>query len=346
MKKPLISVHFLIGSTIPNLFRILKNGRFRLSYLGFLKVLTLLLVLLFFVPLTILDALFYHRKVKKVKLNNEPIFIIGHARSGTTYMHNLITRDEQFIYSSTYQCLMPNSFLSGGKGLEKLLSALIPNKRPMDNVLMGADLPQEDEFGVNAISGYSYFQALCFPKSTKKFFNEYALLNTGQAENWKRIYYFFLQKISFHNPQAQIVSKNPINTVRISVLLEMFPKAKFIYMARDKEEVLNSSFNLYNTLSGMYSFHNISEEELIYNMLWVYDKTIETYNAQKHLIPSENLIEVNYADLISDPHTHVKKIYEELGLSDFHNQQESLNQYIELQKSFQVNTKTFYRPKS
>ena len=74
--------------------------------------------------------------------------------------------------------------------------------------------------------------------------------------------------------------------------------------------------------------------------------TIANYEQQKTRIPTGNLIEVNYADLIADPFTQLLKVYQVLNLKGFEDQEEPLKQYIEAQKHLQVNTKTFYEVKS
>ena len=43
----------------------------------------------------------------------DPVFIIGHWRSGTTFIHNVLSQDSQFGYCSTYQTVFPHLMLCG-----------------------------------------------------------------------------------------------------------------------------------------------------------------------------------------------------------------------------------------
>ena len=42
-----------------------------------------------------------------------PLFVLGHWRSGTTHLHNLLAQDiDQFAYANTYQVINPHTFLA------------------------------------------------------------------------------------------------------------------------------------------------------------------------------------------------------------------------------------------
>ena len=41
----------------------------------------------------------------------DPVFILGHWRSGTTLLHGLMAQDDQFAYPRIYQVSNPHSFL-------------------------------------------------------------------------------------------------------------------------------------------------------------------------------------------------------------------------------------------
>ncbi|HEY2249632.1 MAG TPA: sulfotransferase, partial [Planctomycetaceae bacterium] len=42
-----------------------------------------------------------------------PVFILGHWRSGTTHLHNLLSLDERFAYPKFAQIMIPKTFLTG-----------------------------------------------------------------------------------------------------------------------------------------------------------------------------------------------------------------------------------------
>ena len=72
---------------------------------------------------------FEDRKYKKLladkKIENDPVFILGHWRSGTTFVHNVFSCDKQFGYNTTYQTVFPNLMLFGQSFFKKQTSLLI-----------------------------------------------------------------------------------------------------------------------------------------------------------------------------------------------------------------------------
>ena len=103
--------------------------------------------------LGVFQLIFFGRKIARTKIQDDPIFVIGHWRSGTTLLHELLVLDERHTYSDTYACFTPQHFLVSGWFLRPLLKVLLPRRRPMDNMAAGWDRPQEDEFALCNMGG-------------------------------------------------------------------------------------------------------------------------------------------------------------------------------------------------
>ena len=76
----------------------------RLFFLTFMAVLNTIL--------SCFDWLFYGAAIQKAKINDAPVFILGHPRTGTTLVHNVLSLDEQFAVANTFKVGFPASFLS------------------------------------------------------------------------------------------------------------------------------------------------------------------------------------------------------------------------------------------
>ena len=74
-----------------------------------------------------------------------PLFILGHWRSGTTHLHNLLAQDERFAYPNVWQVLNPHTFLSTER-YSAIMKLAAPKTRLIDNVAFSPDVPLEDEF--------------------------------------------------------------------------------------------------------------------------------------------------------------------------------------------------------
>ena len=96
--------------------------------------------------LTSLQESRYKKLLADKPLEHDPVFILGHWRSGTTFMHNVFSCDKHFGYNTTYQTVFPHLMMWGQPFFKKNMSWLMPDKRPTDNMELAVDLPQEEEF--------------------------------------------------------------------------------------------------------------------------------------------------------------------------------------------------------
>ena len=51
------------------------------------------------------------KAIAATRIDEAPLFIIGHWRTGTTWLHELLILDERHAYPTTYECFDPNHFL-------------------------------------------------------------------------------------------------------------------------------------------------------------------------------------------------------------------------------------------
>ncbi|WP_427846519.1 sulfotransferase [Aromatoleum aromaticum] len=50
----------------------------------------------------------FQARIRDVRIK-PPIFVLGHWRSGTTHLHNLLSLDPQFAYPNFYQVTNPRA---------------------------------------------------------------------------------------------------------------------------------------------------------------------------------------------------------------------------------------------
>ena len=105
----------------------------------------------------------YGTQIDATPIDPPPVFILGHWRSGTTYLHELLYLDDRFVTPTTYQCFAPLHFLLTEWWMVRLGGWLLPRHRPMDNVLAGWDRPQEDEFALIELDSPTPYFRMAFP---------------------------------------------------------------------------------------------------------------------------------------------------------------------------------------
>jgi len=328
----------LPGSTFTNLLRLLAQNKFRISIVGVPRTAYSLLLSALLSPLNIWEKIKFDKKIENVELK-PPIFIIGHWRSGTTYLHNLLSQDKQFGYPSTFHTVVPSLFLNFEKWIKPIVEASLPPTRPEDNVPLAADLPQEEEYAMGNLCPYAFYNAWCFPKNMEFYYKFVCMENVEShvIKEWKEKYIYFLKKVAYHHKGKQLVLKNPANTARIKLLLEMFPEAKFIHIYRNPYHVFFSMKRDIEAEMSLYCVQKPKDDETIEKaMANLYIKMFEKYFREKELIPDGNLIEVRYEDFVSNPFKEIKRIYEGLKLKNFDKAKHVFLKFIEEQKKIKV----------
>ena len=267
------------------------------------------------------ESVIFGQRIARQAIDKPPVFILGHWRSGTTLLHNLITLDSQFTFPNLYEVMFPANFLLTEKLVTSVAGSLIPKTRPMDNVEAGFHMPQEDEVGLLLLSGLSPYLMLAYPNDPAKYEKYFELtdLPTADLARWKERFLYFMKKLTIKHDKP-IVFKSPTHTFRIPVLLDMFPNAKFIYIYRDPYAVYNSSMHLRRTLFAENGLSKIvMDERMQEDALQMYTHCVETYERTKSLIPQGNLHEIRFEDLEADPMGELHRVYQGLGLNGWEN---------------------------
>lgn len=281
-----------------------------------------------------------YRKLAEQPLEMDPVFIIGHWRSGTTFVHNILACDKHFGYNTTYQTVFPNLMLFGQPFFKKCLSLTMPHSRPADNLELEVDLPQEEEFALSNMIPYTYYNFWYFPKHTMEYCDKYLLFNTITEEERQVFKDTFLKlvKISLWNTGGkQFLSKNPPHTGRIKTLLEMFPNAKFLYLKRNPYTVFESTYNFFTNTMRPIKLQAITDEQIEKNYVEVFRRLYYKYEEEKHLIPAGNLMEVKFEDIEADSLGMTETIYRSLGIPGFEEARGNIEKYIGKKKGYKKN---------
>ena len=186
----------------------------------------------------------YEKLLADKPLEHDPVFILGHWRSGTTFVHNVFSCDKHFGYNTTYQTVFPHLMMWGQPFFKKNMSWLMPDKRPTDNMELAVDLPQEEEFALANMMPYTYYNFWFLPEYQQEYADKYLLFDDITEKELKVFEETFVKliKISLWNTKGtQFLSKNPPHTGRVKELVKMFPNAKFIYLMRNPYTVFEST---------------------------------------------------------------------------------------------------------
>ncbi|WP_367871667.1 sulfotransferase [Luteolibacter sp. Populi] len=313
-----ISHNYLAGITAGDWFRLLRENRFAVNPVYWHRG-------TFVSLLSLVNS--YHRRKEEAEFNariaatqitKAPLFIIGHWRSGTTHLHNLLAQDDtRFAYANTYQVVNPHTFLRTEEINTRRFAWMIPKTRPMDNMALSFDSPQEDEFAPLLITLLSSYLGVSFPRREDHYtrYLSFAGVPRAETEAWKTGFEWFLKKLTFkHGADRALLLKSPPHTARIRLLLERFPDARFVHIHRRPEEVFQSFRHYYDTAMWHTYLQRPDRSRIDDEIIQRYRDLFQAYFADLDLIPPGNFHEVSFADLERDPIATVAGIYDALSI--------------------------------
>jgi hypothetical protein len=327
----------LIGSTLPNFFRVLSMSKIDRSKL--FRLFLTFLVILISTPFQLYEYFYFRKKIKKFRFEKAPIFIIGHWRSGTTHLHNLLCKDRNHGYVTTYQGVFPNNMKS--KWIFRTFMKMnIPEKRPSDNVKLSPNFPQEEEFALGNMTDMTFYHFFYFPSLNDFLYEKFVRLNgisEKQLERLKNKYRELLIKAALNTKKKRIVVKNPLNTGKIKLLLDMFPDAKFIHIYRNPVVTYLSTNKFYKSLLPATYLQDYKEDDITDKIIGNYRKLMKDYFETKHLIPEKNLYEIKFEEFEQDNMQCMKEIYERFDLDSWEEARPMFQQYMLSQKQYKKN---------
>ena len=328
-----------MGASLKVWLKLLWQNRFNISWKFIPKVLAISLVTALFTPLTIFEHFKFNRKIRETKIKHPPIFIIGHWRTGTTHLQNLLLIDKKYGYLDLEEATFPHLMLGSSKFVTTIMKPLIPETRPMDNMAMTGATPQEHEFTIVDLCLLSPLTGLFFPENREKYLRYGTFEDATEEEinEWKENMIFYLKKLTLKEGGKQLLLKNPLDTYRVKLLLEIFPDAKFINIYRNPYKVFFSTVKLHKTNTELFWLQK-PDYELYDFILDIYLEIYEKFYDDFDLIPKEQIIEIKYEDLIANPLSELEKLYGHFNLGKFEEVKDKIQSYLDTLADYKVSS--------
>jgi hypothetical protein len=258
-----------------------------------------------------------------------PLFILGHARSGTTYLYNMLALDPRFASPNVYEAYYPHTFLSTEGIFARIIAAFLPRNRPMDAVALRISAPAEDEWAHCIATGLSPYMRYIAPRRAAHYdrYMTFRDVPPQETARWKRAFLLFLKKLTWKY-QKPLVLKSPPHTCRLRLLLEMFPDARFIHIHRNPYHVFQSTRHLNRLALRSFTLQR-TPADVDERIVQAYQQMYDSFFAERHLIPAGRLHDLSFERLEKDPKGEVRAIYEALDLPSFAQFERPLERYIE-----------------
>jgi hypothetical protein len=260
----------------------------------------------------------------------QPVFIVGNARSGTTFFHRLLCGDEErFTHFRMWELLFPSviqkKIIRGAFGLferlfPKAFQALVKWEAGLFPELskqhpIGINKPEEDEL-ILLMSFSSAMINIFFPYTDQ--LTDLTRFEDRPIALRKKLLGFYRgcvrRQLYLYGGDRTLVSKNPAFVAKMRDLSIAFPDAKFIYLVRNPFETVPSLLKLISSMwegLGIESAHTEKAlQEIIEGCVHDYYYALEVMDE----LPPERYAIVQYTDLVSDPQSTVETVYEKLEL--------------------------------
>ncbi len=257
-----------------------------------------------------------------------PVFIVGVNRSGTTFLHRLMSRDRRFWTLRLYELAEP--VLWSGEYAIVAGSPDDPRRARMQEILEASQM-------LDAMEGVHYFDAdepeEDFPIFRAAFsawvsVARFHIPEYGRwmHENGSRNAYAYhrltLQHFTWQRRQrhpgrpGQWLLKMPFHLMELEALIETYPDALFIQTHREPTQFMGSWNSLVERVRSMSSEprsqHDLGAEQLAF-MSGMLDAAVRFRRSHPEL--EERWVDVDYTDLVRDPLALVRDIYGRFGWS-------------------------------
>ncbi len=332
------------GMRLGEFFQLLSEGNYRVSLTRVPSLIPISACAAIGSALTQIQRFRYRKKIEKTELAAPPIFIVGHWRTGTTLLHELMGHDSRLGFPTTFDCFTPHHFLASRWALYWLVKVLLPRRRPMDNMKLAADAPQECDFALAALSAPTPYRRIAFPNNVDSHLKLLTseCLDPESTEDLREKLIGFYKALTFRD-QKQLVLKSPPHTGRVKLLAEWFPDAKFIHLSRHPYSVIPSTIHLWRSLDYFHGFQDpkYDDDELLEFVLSSFEQMYDSYFSNRGTIPPKNLVEMRFEEFVTDPLNAIGDVYERLDLPPFSEAKDAIGANVKSRKKHKMNPRKF-----
>lgn len=259
-----------------------------------------------------------------------PIYIVAAPRSGTTFLHRLMSLDPAFTTFTLYQTIFPSitaseladRVMSSGGLVARLVrafeSSVDQNFDGWEGVHDTGLASDEEDEALWALGMATPAVLLLLPFPEKFQHLRYAdrlpeEMKRGLVANYERA----LKARRFRHPGKTLLMKNVLLPSRYELVMRAAPKSRFVHIVRHPYEVVASSLSLFTLpwtqlapeLYGPTETTRDFADLMIEYYRFFYDRERE---AEAKGDPS--MISMRYTDLVTNPLGEVARVYERFGL--------------------------------
>ena len=253
-------------------------------------------------------------------MTNDPVFILGLWRSGTTYLHDLLGACPGMVAPTTAQCMNPSSFRlrpppAGGRSV----------KRPMDGLSVGLLSPQEDEFALLALGVPSVYRGFFDPRRLPELARwlDPESWTPTQPQGWGATLGEFLSGVG-DGRSGRLVLKSPGHTFRINALAGLYPGAAYVWLVRDPCETFLSNRKMWRAMFERYALWDCDGAVLDSFLAQAMERAAGCLGHARSLIPRDRLAVVDFRQMTGSTLDTLERVNRRLCLGSWTQMEPSL----------------------
>ncbi|NNC94679.1 MAG: sulfotransferase [Chitinophagales bacterium] len=264
----------------------------------------------------------------------QPVFIIGMPRTGTTILHAIMHEDRHNRSPLAWECLLPypvpkvdtyndNDQLNSVRKEFGQLFKLVPDFKMKHH--MEADSPQEC-IGITALD-FNTFQTTAqfyMPSYMDWFFDGSDHLATMR---WHKRFLQYLQSGGVKGERWLL--KTPVHMIRLKEIFEVYPDARIIMTHRDPIKVVPSAASLISSVRSLYSdsedpVRSGNEQAEIWSKY--FDRFLKD---RKALDREDQFIDIRFEEFVADQIGCIRSIYKHFGFQADENAVTAMKRYLD-----------------
>ena len=279
-------------------------------------------------PLAWCQSWMLRRRLRTLALPDDPLVIIGYWRSGTTFLHQLLAADPATATARNSLTIAPQVALLLKPLLAPVLRWLMTPTRPIDAVPWSAHDPQEDEIGLARLTFDTNMAGVAFPQ---QYLHHFLRCVLGATPHFERQLLQFTRLTLLHDGvgKRRLLIKNSAHTARVPLLLRLFPRARFVVLQREPVESVRSLVQVKQSLSDLVGLEPpLDPVTQVEETVEAHRRLLDAFEQSRDLIPAQQLIEVDYKDLVGDPLATVERIYGQFQLDGWEEAQPAVAERV------------------
>jgi hypothetical protein len=252
-------------------------------------------------------------RLASLPMPQDPVFILGLWRSGTTVLHELLASATGWRTPQTWQCFAPSTcFLTSAPTTQSSAA------RPMDQGHITTHGPQEDEFALLLLGEPSLYRGFIDPRRLLECTHE-GVLSAGSVPpaahepaalpRWQT----FICGLASQAPQQRLLLKSPNHSFRLPLLRALFPRARYVWIGRHTGEVLSSNLKMWRAMMQLYGLWHCPTGTLEAFLQAMLSAAADVLDRCLEEMPPEQLLCIDFEQLRTEPARTLERTLDFVG---------------------------------